>query len=102
MEQLFDELNTANILLCMPTNTIDEINSLGDAAELHGGKVSDTRENILDQLKERVRAEAEILREKFHNSQNSKPYGVSQSSMDSAHGFIYVDQDAFNDKESEK
>eukprot|EP01036_Dinobryon_divergens_P025513 gene25513-34066_t len=108
LEQLFDELNTANILLClrvnMPSNTIDEMNSLGEAAasDLHGGKGLDTRENILDQLKERVRAEAEILREKFHNSQSNKAYGIPQSSMDSAHGFIYVDHEAFNDKESEK
>lgn len=88
----------------MPSNTIDEMNSLGEAAasDLHGDKVLDTRENILDQLKERVRAEAEILREKFHNSQSNKAYGIPQSSMDSAHGFIYVDHEAFNDKESEK
>mmetsp|Transcript_1543 Transcript_1543/g.2148 ORF Transcript_1543/g.2148 Transcript_1543/m.2148 type:complete len:421 (-) Transcript_1543:1507-2769(-) len=77
LEQLFDELNTANILLClrvnMPPNTIDEINSLSDApSDLHQSKTFDTRENIMDQLKERVRAEAEILREKFHSSQ-AKP-----------------------------
>lgn len=85
MEQLFDELNTANILLClrvnMPPNTIDEINSLGDGSDIRG-KSFDTRENIMDQLKERVRAEAEILREKFHNAQSRPTAAISCEGTD--------------------
>lgn len=83
----------------MPPNTIDEINSLGEAFEVQG-KTFDTRENIMDQLKERVRAEAEILREKFHSSQ------IRSTSLHStsADAYEYGDSEsaAVNGKELEK
>ena len=65
---MFDEVTTAKILLClrvdMPPDTIESI-----TAENKSKKMSS--KDIMEQLKEKVRAEAEIIRKRFEEKMSN-------------------------------